>query len=364
MRVGELLLERKWVSWEALVLAIGEQPASGMRMCSFLVERGVVTFDDAARALGEQHRCAAVLMRHLERRDPELAELLPEQVARRLVALPIGRNSSGAVIVCVRDPSHHALATLAKALGKPPVLAVAPARHLERLVHAAYAPRELDPAELEELDNEPEPGVSVEIEVPIDAEPAADDVPIDVDVPAAAESRPKHRAIPVVIPMVAAVSTAPRERDSLDATLASFRTIDEPDWLFDVAMPYIEKHWESSLLLTVRDQRAVGTRGHGSRITPTLVRTCVVNVAEVAILEQACAERRIVDEPPAEVGDEDELLTRLLAGDHTPIAAPIVHGDCVKFVLLVSEPVGAGREDALVDLGLLVEALGEALGRM
>ncbi|HSD87955.1 MAG TPA: hypothetical protein VLB44_10595 [Kofleriaceae bacterium] len=360
MRVGELLLQRRLVDWETLALAIGDQAASGMRLCSFLVERGVISFDQASRVLGELHGSAAVLQRHLEGRDPGLASLLPEGAARKLVALPIGRLGNGALIVCVRDPSQALGAMLSRLLREEPVLAVAPAHRLERLIEQAYAARELDADDLEE-----DPGDDPDIDVPIEVDessPAADDFAIDVEMPAAAP-KAKKRAMSVVIPVMAAPPPAAQKRDSLDATLAAFRDIDEPNWLFDVAMQYIEKHWTSSLLLAVNDKRAVGTRGHGARITPSVARGCVVDVADVSLLEAARIEKRIIEEPPSELGAEHEMLARLL-GKTNPIAAPIMRGAAVSHVLLLGEPVGADREDAMVDLGLLVEAMGEALTRM
>ncbi len=357
MRVGELLLQRGWVDCRALVA----HDSLGMRFCSSLVDRGVITFDQASMALGEQHGCAAVLLRHLERRDPELAALLPEEVARQLVALPIGRLGSGALIVCVRDPSPATLATLARLLGEEPVLAVAPASYLERVVDAAYAPQELESHELEEhADNDDDD----DIDVPIDHEegsPAAEDFQIDVELP---PPRFKRRAMSVVVPTLKAARDSTQKRDSLDATLAAFRDIDAPGWLFDVAIEYIAKHWTSSLLLTVHEKRAVGLQGHGDRITPTVARTCVLDFAEVAILELARTTQRIVAEPPAELGAEHDMLATLLGGTGCPIAAPIVQKATVSHVLAVADPVGGDRENALIELETLVEAMGTALARM
>lgn len=359
MRVGELLLQRRLVDWETLALAIGDQAATGMRLCSFLVERGVISFDQASRVLGEHHGSAAALQRHLEGRDPELANLLPEAAAKKLVALPIGRLGNGSLIVCVRDPSPAIGAALRRLVREDVVLAVAPAHRLERLVNQAYAPRELDAGDLEEArEDEPDIDVPIDVEEPV---APVDDFAIDVEMPAASPGKPKKRAMSVVIPVMAA--PVGQKRDSLDATLAAFRDIDEPNWLFDVAMQYIEKYWTSSLLLALNEKRAVGTRGHGARITPTVVRACVVDLADVAIVEAARAQNRIIDEPPADPGSEHEMVAKLL-GKTSPLAAPIVRRSAVSHVLLLGDPVGADREDALVDLGLLLEAMGEALTRM
>jgi hypothetical protein len=362
MRIGELLLQRGWVDWETIALAIGDK--GDMRLCSYLVQKGALDFDDASRALGEQHATAAALRRHLEGRDESLADLLPDEVAKKLVAIPLGRLGNGDLIVCVRDPSPALKARLARVLDEEPVLAVAPSHYLERIVEQAYAPRELDASELEEH-------VEPEVEVPIDVETSAPDIPIDiVDEPIAPARRPrrpsKKRALSVVVPVIEAPPVrAATEKDALETAIAAFRDIDELEWLLDVAMQYISKAWSASLWLQLREKRAVGVRGHGPGIKPGTVKTFVVDIAEVALLDLARTERRtLVDAKPSTSGSEDELLTSTLGVWEVPIVAPISKGDRVEYVLALGEPIGKERDDALVDLGLLVESLTEALARL
>jgi hypothetical protein len=341
MRVGELLLQRGWIGWEPLALAIGDQAASGLRLCSLLIQRGLIDFDQASRALGELHGSAAALRRHLEGRDDSLTERLPEDIAKELVALPIGRLGTGALIVCVRDPSPALQDRLGRLLGEQPVLAVAPAYYLERLVETAYAPQELEDDELEEAVDQ----VDDDIDVPIDVDEPAD-FSIDVEEPVprakqAKQAKPaKKRALSVIIPTVAA--PAAQTRDALDTTLASFREIDAPDWLFDVAMQYISTHWSSSLLLALRDKRAIGVRGHGTRITSNAVKTFVVDIEDL-------------DRPGP---DQDMLVTAL------GVASPTISTIGATHRLYVADPIGKDSDDALVDLGLLVEAITDALARM
>ncbi|HTL31902.1 MAG TPA: hypothetical protein VL326_02190 [Kofleriaceae bacterium] len=366
--MGELLLQRGLVEWEPLALAIGDQPASGMRLCSLLVRRGLLDFDQASRILGEIHGSAAALRRHLEGRDESLADLLPDDVANENIALPIGRLANGTLIVCVRDPSPALQAKLSRVLREDVVLAVAPALYIERLVAAIYAPRELDSDELEEAVEQ----VSGELDLPIDVDEPLE-ITIDIDdtaVKPRARRRskpskpPKKRALSVVVPTLAVTPLAAPTRDALDATLASFREIDEVEWLFDVAMQYLSKHWTASLLVALRDKRAVGLRGHGARITQTAVKTLVVDIADIALLELARTKRQtLVDEKPTDPGPEFETLVKML-GTRTPITVPLSRGDTVTHVLFLADPIGKDRDDALVDLGLLTESMGEALARM
>jgi hypothetical protein len=362
MKIGELLLQRGHLDWGSIAFGIADK--GQMRLCSFLISRGVLEFDVASRALGEQRSCAAALQRHLEGRDESLADLLPDEVAKKLVALPIGRLGNGALIVCVRDPSPALQARLARILHEDPVLAIAPAHYLERLVEKAYAPREVDADELVDAE-EPE------VDVPIDVEdPGASDFDIDVDEPAPADRRPrrpsKKRAISVVIPVMKAPAPKPvAERDALDSAIAAFRDADDIEWLFDLAMEYVTKAWKASLLLTLREKRAVGTRGHGARISPKVVKTFVVDIDEVALLEKVRTEKRVlVGERPENPGTDYELLAATLGVSDVPVVAPIMRGDRVDHVLVLAEPIGKELDDALVDLGLLLESMSDALARM
>jgi hypothetical protein len=358
LRVGEVLLRHGWVDWETLALALGDQPASGMRLCSLLVSQRKVDFDHASRALGEQHGTAAVLRHHLERRDKSLAALLPATLARAEVAIPIGRLGTGTLIVCVRDPSERLRATLVRSLREEIVLAVAPARYIERLVVEAYAERsdtEIAVLDAELVEDDDDDVFDVEVE----ASPApVDDLAIDIEVTAPAAA---NRALPVAFKPVAAKAPA---RDSLDAALAACKNVDEPDWLFDVTSAYLTAHWSAWLLLAIRDPRAVGIRGSGKRLKPGSIKTFVVTLEDANLVRMARDERRTVDEVPAEPGSEHEVIAGALDHPASLAAAPLAKGTAITHVLLVGDPVGAEREDSLVDLGLLVETMTEALSRM
>ena len=105
MRIGDVLLAREWVDPAALARAIAEQAHTGRRLCSLLIARGLLDHDEAARALAEQRGIPGVLRRHLDGREPGLAYLIPPELGRTHVALPIGRARNAELIVAVRDPS-------------------------------------------------------------------------------------------------------------------------------------------------------------------------------------------------------------------------------------------------------------------
>jgi hypothetical protein len=138
MQVGQLLVEQRWVSAEALARALAEQRHTGKRICSLLISRGLLDPDNAARALANQHNVPGVLQKHLENRDPALAKLLPPALARACFALPIGRTRNQELIVCVRDPRPELRGIIASAVGGVVVIAVAPAHQLEQLIKSTY----------------------------------------------------------------------------------------------------------------------------------------------------------------------------------------------------------------------------------
>src|SRR4051794_31582789 len=126
MRIGELLVEQRKLRQSDLTRALAEV-APGKRLCSLLIKRGLVEYDDAARALGEQRGVPCALTKHLAGRDPKLATLIPAELGRSSFALPIGKSSRGDVIVCVRDPAPALLATLERAINATVTMVITPA---------------------------------------------------------------------------------------------------------------------------------------------------------------------------------------------------------------------------------------------
>ncbi len=366
MRIGELLLERGWVDWETLANVLPAQRAAGIRLCSFLVARRILDFDQAALALGEQLQTASVQRRHLQHRDRNLAAVLPAPFARRVIALPIGRQRNGTLIVCARDPSPRLHDELARAIHGPFVLAVAPAIYIERLVDHAYAdvdvPIDVDgDTDADVLDTDALGAAEIDelADLRAELEEAAVEeelIPVDIDI--ADPVKTKHRALPVQVKKRLDTVAA---RDSLDATIASFPDIDDLEWLLDVTMGYITQRWRAALLLVIEDRRAVGVRGHGTRLKPSTTRAFIMPLSEPSVVQLARDERRIVDDTP---DDAAKRLAVTLDDAERPIAAPILKRGEVAFVLVVGDPLQGDHEDTINDLEVLTEAMIPAVERM
>jgi hypothetical protein len=360
VRIGELLLERGLVGWDTLSLALGDQRATGLRLCSLLVATRVLTFDQASVALGEHLGSAAVLRKHLVHRDRTLTKLLPASLARRACAIPIGRQGNGTLIVCVRDPSPARHPELARMIRGKFVLAVAPARYVEQLVDHVYSDVDVpidvetadDPAFDFEVDRAFDAAIDPDIDIDVDT---GDDeeLPIEVEAP-----RPRSRALPVRIKRL---SKPPRDRDSLDATIGAFREIDDIEWLFDVVIGYVAKRWTAGLLLAIDDKRALGVRGHGNKLKPSATRAFVLPLSDPSLVQVARDERRIVDEPPPDAG---RRLAVTLDNAARPVAAALSAGGRVTHVLVVGDPAAGDHDATLRDLEVLAEAISDTLARL
>ncbi|MBA3461219.1 MAG: hypothetical protein H0T46_14740 [Deltaproteobacteria bacterium] len=166
-RIGEILVEQGWVTPQALERALANQTETPDRICSILIARDLIDLDVASRALGEQHGVPAVLQKHIDHRDRELAKLIPAELAHALCVLPIGRTGAGNLILCARDPRQSVLASVKAVVPGPILLAVAPASVLESLVNEAYGP-------VEDFDVDMNTGPIRSL----DLDPAADDDPM------------------------------------------------------------------------------------------------------------------------------------------------------------------------------------------
>jgi type IV pilus assembly protein PilB len=103
--LGALLVRDGLVDPDELESALAAQRSSGLRLGEILVERGVVTRTQVARVLAEQHELPFI---ELAESDMELeaATLLPEDLARRYSALPVGFEPDGTLLVAVADPTN------------------------------------------------------------------------------------------------------------------------------------------------------------------------------------------------------------------------------------------------------------------
>lgn len=103
-RIGELLIREKLITPEQLKEAIDEQKRSGGRLGFNLTKLGYLTETDLTGFLSRQYGIPTVDL-NTQQVDPEIAKLIPEDVAKKYQVLPVERNGS-TLVVAMADPSN------------------------------------------------------------------------------------------------------------------------------------------------------------------------------------------------------------------------------------------------------------------
>jgi type IV pilus assembly protein PilB len=133
-KFGALLVRDGLLTEEELALALAEQRGTGKRLGEILVEKGTITRTQVARLLAEQVEMPLVDVGESEV-DIAAATLLPEDLARRYSALPMGFLSDNSLLVAVADPTNvlH-WDELRLALGVPIRFGIAPPEAIDAAI--------------------------------------------------------------------------------------------------------------------------------------------------------------------------------------------------------------------------------------
>ena len=148
MRLGALLRRQGLLTVEELEEALAESERTGGRIGQIVVERGWVSSVELARAVATQHDLEFVELDESSV-DEEAAAILPEELARRYLALPIAFAGDESVVIAVADPSDVVTSDdIRLALGIRITFVVAERENLERAIARAHRP----PIEVDEPD--------------------------------------------------------------------------------------------------------------------------------------------------------------------------------------------------------------------
>ena len=356
MRIGELLLERRALRQSELALALEEQARSGRRLCSLLISRGAIEFDDGARALGDLKGVPCALAKHLANRDPAVASLIPAELGRASGALPIGRTTGGALIVAVRDPAPGLLATLQAASESEVMMVITPATRLEHLIAASYG------ASPDEFDIEIDSAVDLS---PMPPEPPGPDILDPDSIRLALSDLDDERvakdpnAASASGPHIRIRSTLPPVAPTIAATRMSLANATSREAATDLAMAFVAGRWMSALVVAVRQTSAIGYRGHGIDgvtelelpldVPSTIQRVVTTKQLSTSVLSSIAQDR----------------LVRALRMPSTIAAAPVLVATQVVAVIATGDSIhGIADTAAPGELGLLAIALGEAYDRI
>ena len=136
-RLGDALVQAGLITPAQLTAALEQQSASGARLGQVLVQQGFVTDVDVARTVAEQ-----LGQPYLSGEDVgverQVARLLPEPVARRLLALPIRREGQALLVAMVDPYNVFALDEVRSLTGHEVRAAVMTERNLSALIRSAF----------------------------------------------------------------------------------------------------------------------------------------------------------------------------------------------------------------------------------
>ncbi len=156
-QLGSLLLRDGAITLEQLEASLAEKEANGGRLGEILVRHGFASGSQVAQALADQHGLDYLDLGRFEV-DPVATSLLPENIARRLGALPISFADDDVVLIAVSDPTDViASDDLRLALGLQIRLAVVSVDDLTRTRERCYGTNLSV-----EMEAFPEPPVAVE----------------------------------------------------------------------------------------------------------------------------------------------------------------------------------------------------------
>ncbi len=372
MRIGELLVEQRKLRQSDLTRALAEA-TPGKRLCSILIKRGLVDYDDAARALGEQKGVPCALAKHLAGRDPKLASLIPAELGRSSFALPIGKSSRGDVVVCVRDPAPALLAALERAIGQKVTMVITPASRLDDLIKEAYGESPVEEFDVDfssqveapnltrtpTLNRPPLPDLAA-----LDPDSVRlsltdlDDARVDKDPTQSGQIPIAGRRPSTVPPLSKRPKSEPSRAMSADALQAGLDEAMTREAATDVVLTYVSTRWLAALVFAVRDKTAIGYRGYRV-IAPESITLPLTSPSTV----QAAIESRAVSAQRPN-GVAQDTLARALSGPTNPAAAPVLVGGKAVAVLAVGDPIEGNLTNVVRDLEMITEALGSAYARI
>ena len=160
-RLGEILVERGFVTPDQLREALRAQYQEGKRLGEILLEMGAVTADELNWALSELLGIPYVEFRE-EMVDLDLARTLPEEVLRRHEAFPVLRVGDELTVI-LSDPTNQQAVVELEAIASVRVsIAIASRETVRQLLDRAFPPSAPRPSAVRFADIAPTPAAGSE----------------------------------------------------------------------------------------------------------------------------------------------------------------------------------------------------------
>jgi len=137
IRLGDLLVEHKYISEGQLEEALADQKSSGRKLGRILIENGYIKEDDMLQVLSTQLKIPFIDLLHF-RFKAEVVKLIPEIQSRRFRAIALSQDDQG-IVVGMADPTNiFAYDELSRVLNRPIRLAVVREVDLMKTIDTVY----------------------------------------------------------------------------------------------------------------------------------------------------------------------------------------------------------------------------------
>lgn len=137
IRLGDLLVENKYISQLQLEEALADQKSSGRKLGRILIENGYVKEDDMLEILSAQLKIPFIDLLHYKFKT-DIVKLIPEIQARRFRAVALSQDDKG-LLVGMADPTNiFAYDELSRLLHTPVRLAVVRESDLLKTIDTVY----------------------------------------------------------------------------------------------------------------------------------------------------------------------------------------------------------------------------------
>ncbi len=138
--LGDILIERGWLTKEQVDKALSERRSVGMQLGSFLLHRGMITRDQLGEAFSEQFEVPFQAI-NLDRTHPQLAKLLPESFVRRRSIVPVAIDEDTLTLGMVWPGDMEAISEVELMTGYSVQPAICLADEVEQLHDRAFDKR-------------------------------------------------------------------------------------------------------------------------------------------------------------------------------------------------------------------------------
>jgi hypothetical protein len=266
-KLGQELLRRKLISRRQLEDALKSQAIFGGRLGSHLIDAGALEEEPLARLLSQRHKVPFIKAKHVARLTPELISLLPVDLAKKYLAIPIQKDRTR-LVIALPDPEDLAgIDDISFRTGLIIRPVVAAESTIVRALQRYYGVDRvgdyiLMPAE----ESLPEPEKTPIIEEDLSPESWLGGFEQDAMLESwdAKQRAEEQRADARISPQVAEPAPTPSKQlpvvENLDQLGELFSKVDNREEIADLAMAFFAQEYRSGALFMVRHNTAFGWR--------------------------------------------------------------------------------------------------------